>query len=96
MSTLTARQGASRTRTASAPTVGTLARQLTSLRQSIDRAAVIVSDWLERLGEARRRRRAFRRSLRELEVLSDRTLGDIGLHRSALMSAVMHRDQPGR
>ena len=47
------------------------------------RVARILARW----HAARLRRRRYHQSLRALQVLSDRTLGDIGLNRSMIYSA---------
>jgi uncharacterized protein YjiS (DUF1127 family) len=40
-----------------------------------------------------RRKREVRLAMTRLEALDDRTLKDIGLHRSQVESAVTHRDR---
>jgi len=45
-----------------------------------DRFASLLAD----LGEARQRRKVYRQTLRELNVLSTRELTDLGIHRSMI------------
>ena len=90
MSTLTSRQAASRSRHVSANALGRLPDQQHPWGRFAARTLEAISRWIARARDARQRRLAYRRSLAELQVLSDRTLGDIGLRRSTLMSAAIH------
>ncbi len=59
-------------------------------RPSIDKIWRALRTWFASVLEARRARREQKRWIRELREVNDRTLNDIGIDRSEIVSMVLH------